>query len=607
MGFTTVLRPETADEGRQAVAQQAPLRPDFIKIWVDDGLGHYPKMKPEVFTAIIDEAHKQGLRVAAHLYYREDARALVAAGVDVIAHSIRNGPIDDALIALMTKNHVAYIPTLSLDEFAFAYESSPAWINSRFFRAALDPGVLDLITSPDYKARTRASSETEGAASSMALASWYFGRHPDLEVFIASHSAALSSRFSRQAREAMAQHGEAVFGVKLSEKSASVENWELVGHAGAFHSAGIGGTLVGLGASLFILDDYLASSEAADSAIEREKARDWFMASAMTRLSSKPQGAMLIIGTRRRPDDLVGWLLEEEKNGGEHWEVLSLPMVDDTGEHDVHTGPILWSERYSREDVEKIRKRSSRDWEAQYQCRPSNPAGTILKRDWFRHYSVAPTKFQKMLTVWDCSFKSTKDSDFVVGQVWGRVGADAYLLDQVRARMDFPQTQAAVKALAKKWGPLGAHRILVEGKANGSAIIDALRRDVPGLVPLATDLVQAGKESRLNRVSAFFESFNVHFPAVATHRWVLDLEDELAAFPFGTHDDQADAVGYALANLMTGTTSYYTGALVKSPRQIRLEAGMGDNSARDIYGRPASWDRPDHSGDTDSFNSGRRC
>jgi imidazolonepropionase-like amidohydrolase len=169
MGFTTVLRPETADQGRQAVAQQAPLRPDFIKIWVDDGLGHYPKMKPDVFAAIIDEAHKQGLRVAAHLYSREDARALVAAGVDVIAHSIRNGAVDDALIALMTKHHVAYIPTLSLDEFAFAYGDSPAWINSRFFRAALDPGVLDLITSPDYKAKTRASSETEEAALPTAM------------------------------------------------------------------------------------------------------------------------------------------------------------------------------------------------------------------------------------------------------------------------------------------------------------------------------------------------------------------------------------------------------------------------------------------------------
>jgi imidazolonepropionase-like amidohydrolase len=171
MGFTNVLRPETPDEARKYVAQQALQKPDFIKVWVDDFWGQYPKLPPEIYGAIIDEAHKHGLRVAAHLYHLEDARLLVADGVDVIAHSIRDGDVDDALIAEMKKRHVAYIPTLSLDDFAFAYGDSPDWVHDPFFVAALDPGVLEMINSPEYKAKVQANKVTaqEQAALPQAM------------------------------------------------------------------------------------------------------------------------------------------------------------------------------------------------------------------------------------------------------------------------------------------------------------------------------------------------------------------------------------------------------------------------------------------------------
>jgi imidazolonepropionase-like amidohydrolase len=157
MGFTEVFRPETPAEARSEVAKQVPQKPDFIKLWVDDFWGQYPKMSPEIYGAIIDEAHKNGLRVAAHVYHLEDARWLVADGVDVLAHSIRDADVDDALIAEMKKHNVAYIPTLSLDDFAFAYGDSPKWIDDLFFTAALDPGVREMITSPEYKAKVQSN------------------------------------------------------------------------------------------------------------------------------------------------------------------------------------------------------------------------------------------------------------------------------------------------------------------------------------------------------------------------------------------------------------------------------------------------------------------
>jgi len=171
MGFTEVLRPETPAEARTEVDQQVPGKPDFIKVWVDDFWGQFPKLPPEIFGAIIDEAHKHGLRVAAHVYHLQDARLLVADGVDVLAHSIRDADVDKALIADMKKHHVAYIPTLSLDDFAIAYGDSPKWVDDPFFTAALDPGVLEMITSPEYKAKVQSNKVTaqEQAALPQAM------------------------------------------------------------------------------------------------------------------------------------------------------------------------------------------------------------------------------------------------------------------------------------------------------------------------------------------------------------------------------------------------------------------------------------------------------
>ena len=96
-----VYRPVTAEEARADVRELATHKPDVVKMWVDDFYGQYPKMKPEIAAAIIDEAHKAHLRVASHLYYEADAQMLVDDGLDIMAHSVRDLEIPDALIAEM--------------------------------------------------------------------------------------------------------------------------------------------------------------------------------------------------------------------------------------------------------------------------------------------------------------------------------------------------------------------------------------------------------------------------------------------------------------------------------------------------------------------------
>jgi imidazolonepropionase-like amidohydrolase len=145
-----VNRPENAEQAIQEVDSLHALGIGIVKIWVDDFNGTSPKMTPDVYEAIISRAHQYGMRVASHLYYLEDAQKLVAAGVDIIAHSIRDKDIDDQLLLDMKQKGTSYIPTLSLDEFAFIYARQPEWIDDPFFKASLEPGVYEMITSESY-------------------------------------------------------------------------------------------------------------------------------------------------------------------------------------------------------------------------------------------------------------------------------------------------------------------------------------------------------------------------------------------------------------------------------------------------------------------------
>jgi predicted phage terminase large subunit-like protein len=149
--------------------------------------------------------------------------------------------------------------------------------------------------------------------------------------------------------------------------------------------------------------------------------------------------------------------------------------------------------------------------------------------------------FEEIIQSWDCTFKDTKGTDYVVGQVWGRKGADRYLLDQVRDKMAFPATVRAIKNMKDKWPQ--SKRILIEDTANGPAVISTLKHDIPGIVPVNPS---GGKVVRAQAVTAQIESGNVYIPSQETCSWVGDYIEEFAAFPNGKHDDQVDSTTQAL-------------------------------------------------------------
>jgi imidazolonepropionase-like amidohydrolase len=158
-----VVADATADEARRSVDRNADLKVDIIKIRVDGPDSSPTKMKPEVYRAVIEQAHKRGLRVAAHLFYLKDAMGLLEAGADVVAHSVRDQDVSPALIRELKARSVGYIPTLTRDLSVFVYESTPAFFGDPFFLRgkALYARQVSILSDPAMQAKTRANKDAQ--------------------------------------------------------------------------------------------------------------------------------------------------------------------------------------------------------------------------------------------------------------------------------------------------------------------------------------------------------------------------------------------------------------------------------------------------------------
>lgn len=184
----------------------------------------------------------------------------------------------------------------------------------------------------------------------------------------------------------------------------------------------------------------------------------------------------------------------------------------------------------------------------QMQQRPAPADGVILKRSHWRYYRVLPEDIEEIVQSWDMTFKETSSSDFVCGQVWGRKGANKYLIDQAYGRMDFAATCNALVALHQKYPK--ARAILIEEAANGPAVMSALASKVPGLIGMKPQQM-GDKKARAWAVQPEQEAGNFFLPALSLptgsqgdpvlEPWVEAFVDECAAFPNAVNDDRVDA------------------------------------------------------------------
>jgi len=384
----------------------------------------------------------------------------------------------------------------------------------------------------------------------------------------------------------------------------------------------VGGSATGERADVVVVDDP-HSVDQAESDAERRTAVEWFNGTMSTRLNDFATGHKIVVQQRLHEADVTGDLLEK---GG--FELLCLPAEFEPDRRcrtsigwtdpRVETGDLLWPEKVTAAHLEGLKvSLGSYRYAGQYQQRPAPAEGGIFNRRWWRYWRPAhmdlpavpvrmpdgrvlniqavpvPAEFDTVIQSWDMAFKDKATSDYVVGQVWGTKGADRFLLDQRRARMDMPATKEAVRALTERWPKAAAK--LVEDKANGPAVIQELKHDIGGLIEVTPE---GGKIARAHAVSPVAESGNVYLPHPAVAPWVEALIEEAAAFPNGRHDDQVDALTQALNRLRdsSGMCRVPESQIVIDPFEIPEQWPRGFGMAIQPSGVAALWGAQDPGG-----------
>lgn len=400
-----------------------------------------------------------------------------------------------------------------------------------------------IISMPPQHGKSQAVTET--------LPSYYLGKYPRKRVIEVSYGDDLARRFGRRNRQKVEQFGKELFGVELAANSRSDTEFEIAEHKGSMISRGIMAGITGQPGDLIIIDDPIKNRQEAESQTYRDRIWDEFLNSIYTRLSA--DGVIILIMTRWHEDDLAGRLL---KNMPEKCMEINIPLeaeVNDIlgrAEGDA-LFPEIGKDNAWLADFKKAytTQEGSRAWNALMQGRPTAAEGNLIKRKWWKYYKVMPDRFDQMLQSWDCTFKDSDGSDYVVGTVWGRVGADKYLLDMTRERMDLPTTMATIKAMSNKWPETWLK--LIEDKANGTAVIQMLQHKIPGLVGVNP---MGSKVARVQAVLPHIEAGNVYLPEEAD--WLNDFVEECSAFPNGKHDDMVDSMSQGLIRLIHDYSTY---------------------------------------------------
>ena len=375
------------------------------------------------------------------------------------------------------------------------------------------------------------------------LPSYYLGRYPNNRVIEISYSEDFARLFGRRNKQKIADFGQELFGISLASSPNSATEFELSNNVGGMISRGVLSGVTGRPCNLMIIDDPVKNSKEADSKAYRDSVFNEWTMSFKTRLAAGAK--VIVIQTRWHEDDLAGRLIETEPNV----QVINLPCEAEENDplgRDV--GEALAPEIGKGDDwlvqfkSGFVSKEGSRAWNALYQGRPTAQQGNLIQREWWKFYDVLPELQLWVLSV-DASFKEKEDSDYVSITLWGKTGQDIYLVDEIHSILGFVDTIAAIENMRAKYPKI--NMVLIEDKANGSAIIQVLRKTMIGVIPIEPI---GGKVARANAITPAIESGHVYLPKFAP--FTGEFIEECAAFPNGKHDDRVDSMSQALNRLI---------------------------------------------------------
>jgi len=369
------------------------------------------------------------------------------------------------------------------------------------------------------------------------LAAWWLEHFPDQNVLITSYNERMARRFSRMTRTIYSERN------KIAKDKSATDEWSTeVG--GTLMARGTSNPATGQGFSLVVADDTTKSREEIESSNMREKMWDWWTSDVLSR--AEPNAKICICQTRWHPDDLIGKVLEAEK---ERWKVIDLPAICDSEDDELNRniGEALWPERYDVDTLISLRNvMGDYQFEALYQCNPTPREGAMFKVSNIEIIDAIPNNIKKIVRAWDLA--ATQGGGDYTASV--KLGLDEnnyiYVLDVVRGQWGPDERDKIIKQTCDLDGRINQIFPRDPG-SSGVAQINYLFRMLSGH-NLVKTIPTGSKEVRAEPVAA---QINVGNCKMIKASWNNDFLNEIRTFPLSKNDDMVDCLSDAFNNIFT--------------------------------------------------------
>jgi predicted phage terminase large subunit-like protein len=393
---------------------------------------------------------------------------------------------------------------------------------------------------------------------SIYFPAWYLGKFPDRKVLMVSHTTDLAVDFGRKVRNIIDTDAyRSIFPtVSLAQDSKSAGRWN-TSEGGEYFACGVGSALAGRGAHLLLVDDPHSEQDVLNGNFEVfDKAYEWFTYGARTRLM--PGGCIGLVQTRWHMDDLTGRVTRDmtQNELADQYEVVEFPAIleveDENGEI---LEKALWPEWMPLEVLHKTKASMPVfQWNAQYQQNPTAEEGAVVKREWWRWWKdERPPLCEYVIMTLDAAAEKNTRNDFTGITVWGVFKNEEeddfmqiILLNSIKDRVEFHGLKELAMEKYTDWEP---DAFIVEKKSSGTPLYQEIRRMGIPVQEYTPHRGTGDKLARLNSVADIIKSGMVWVPET---RWAEELVEEVAAFPFGSHDDLVDCTTMALMRFRQG-------------------------------------------------------
>jgi predicted phage terminase large subunit-like protein len=378
---------------------------------------------------------------------------------------------------------------------------------------------------------------------SVCWPAWLLGHWPHYKIIVASHSREISYKLAGQTRLIMgAAWYKEIFPHTNILPGHDTKVKFITDKQGFRLATSVGSQITGEGADVLIMDDPQTPSQA-NSPNLRKKVNEWFAGTFASRLNNKKRGVILLVSQRLHAKDLSDFLLSK----ADLWQQVKIPAQAERDynyqvgsfSYDYQEGCLMLPAREGIAELERIKlELGANAFNAQYQQNPNNDQNSLVKESWLQYYDKLPAEAIGCVQSWDCGVKIGAHNDYSVCTTWLIHENCYYLVNVLRARLEYPNLKESVIGNYKQYNCVA---VLIEDKASGQALLQDIKRMPINAIPI---LPKGNKTNRFLRVIGVFAAEKVMLPRNAP--WLAVLIDELLSFPNSVHDDQVDSIGQFL-------------------------------------------------------------